>query len=315
VPPETDERTLRLAVDLFRAGQPLATTLVCAQLARSGYQAAELWCALGSALMASRGVFVRKPFEVWAAKVFRRGGPSFRGTQYEAVAQEWLQELPEAAATAPLADAELTPMIEFLLVNERVLPDAARALDADAAMGMVMILGDRADPLYVPLLREAIEGRLGDGAARSALKRIGSFIARADVQASLQAAHTGAGREELEPYLGAVLARLPAGWDGPRDAAGPAYEGIGHVDVELIAAGSRMDEVVRVLCEQLSAAERDARGWARFCPCVVKRGAMRHDALMLQSALEAAGASVALHGLEDLFAAPVAAKRPWWKFW
>lgn len=314
--PDLDARTLRLAVDLIRAQQPLATAVVCAQLARSGFSSAELWCALGSSLMASRGVFVREPFERWAAKVFRRGAPEFTGTAYAAVVQDWLQDLPEAAHTAPLADAEIAAMIDFLLIHERVLADAAQVLDDGTRMAMVMVLGDRVDPLFVPLLREAIVGKLGDGAARSALKRIGAFSGRADVQGSLVLAHHGAGREAIEPYLGAALARLPAGWDRPRSEACPPYEGSGHVDIELVAPGPNRDECERILAERLAAPGRDTRSWVEHGPCLVKRGATRHDAMLLVSALEQAGASARAHGLDDPpRTGQPAARRPWWKFW
>ncbi len=322
--PDTNEMALRLAVDLFAARQPLACALVCAELVRGGFTSAELWCVLGSSLMASRGVFVRKPFEVWAAKVFRRGAPVFPGTPYAEVVDAWLQELPEAATTAPLQDVEASTLIEYLLVNERVLPDAARALEGDARMSMVMVLGDRVDALYVPLLRDAIEGRLGDGAARSALKRIGPFVTRPDVQASLMAARDAPAREDLGPYLSFVIDRLPATWDAPRSAAAPPYEGIGVIDVELVTAGGAREACVAVLREHLGASDRDARSWVSFAPCKVKRGAMRFDAIQLQSALEGAGAMVTLHNLdrdgstpgeEEAEPAPAGAKKPWWKFW
>lgn len=88
---------LRIGMDLFKARQPLAAAIVYAELARSGVSSPELWCGLGSSLMASRGRFVRKPFEDWAAKVFRRGAPLFAGTPYDGPVSEWLTELPDAA--------------------------------------------------------------------------------------------------------------------------------------------------------------------------------------------------------------------------
>lgn len=316
--PDANQMALRLAADLSSARQPLAAALVCAELARGGFTSPELWCALGSSLMASRGVAVREPFEAWAAKVFRRGAPMFAGTVHAEVVEQWLQELPEAAATPPLQDHEATPLIEFLLVHERVLPEAARALEGDARMSMVIVLGDRAEPLYVPLLRDAIEGHLGDGAARSALKRIGPFVTRPDVQASLLTARDEPAREDLGPYLSCVTDRLPASWDAPRSAAGPPYEGVGGVDVELVVAGEQPEACIAALREHLRASDRDARAWVSFAPCLVKRGATRHEATTLRAALEGLGALVKLgftSGDDLASRAPDAVARRWWKFW
>jgi hypothetical protein len=313
---------LRAAMDLFKAGQPLASALVYAELAedRVGTDDAELWCGLGSALMASRGRLVRAPFEEWASKVFRRGAPLFRGTPYAPVVAEWLEELPSAASALPLADAEIPSMIAFLLVNEAVLPDAIAALPGDDAMGVVMALGDRADPLYVPALRAAVEGKFGGGAARSALKRIGAFLDRPEMQASLLAASQGAIREELGPYLSFITDRLPVGWDGPRAVACPPYRGIGPMEIELTAAGSDAQACAALLCKHLGAAPRDAASWVAHAPCVVKRGAMRVDGLTLRSEVEALGGTVKLSGGDSSGPPPspagsAASEKPWWKFW
>lgn len=320
--PDANVQAQRIAIDLFKVRQPLAAALVCADLARGGHSSPELWCAFGSSLMASRGRLVRKPFEDWAAKVFRRGEPIVAGTAFEGPVREWMQELPEAARTPPLADGELPAMIEFLLVNERVLPEAIAALGDDDRMGAVMVLGDRGDPLYVPLLRDAIVGRLGEGAARSALKRVGVFLDRADVQASLLTASELPFREQLEPYLSAVLQRAPPGLADARASACPPYMGIGRIDVELGSAGPQPAASASVLRQHLDASERDARSWVEHPPCVVKRGATRHDALQLRSALEHLGAQVTLHNFTWSHEATppeagerAADKKPWWRFW
>jgi hypothetical protein len=323
---DSNQQALRAAGDFFRAGQPLAAAIVYGELAQGGLSTPELWCGLGSALMASRGVMVRAPFEAWAAKVFRRGAPAFPGTPYAEVALEWLTELPQAKGTAPLDDAEIPAMLAFLLVNERVLPDAAAALPEDAMMGTVMALGDRKSPLYLPVLRDAVEGKLGAGAARSALKRIGPFLERPEMLASLLAAKTSPEREELEPYLSFVTDRLPPGWDAPRTAACPAYEGVSRIDIELVDAGPRPTECLPILVERLSASERDARSWLDHAPCMMKRAATRDDALRLESALSQLGAKVTLHDRSDgkggnggngarEKAPPAGPEEPWWKFW
>lgn len=321
---DPNQHALRIGMNLFKGRQPLAAAVVYAEVARSGFASAELWCGLAASLMGSRGTFVRKPFEVWAAKVLRRGEAAFAGTPYAEVVQDWLAELPDAPRTAPLADAEIQEMIDFLLVNEAVLTDAVLALPPDAAMGVVMALGDRKDPMYVPLLRAAVEGRLGDGAARSALKRIGPFVGRSDMQASLLIVSQSPMGEALGPYLGWVVDKLPAGWDGPRTSACPPYEWIGKIDVELVAAGTDHAATAAVLREKLGAAERDARSWVEHAPCVIKRGATRYDTLELKSALEPLGATLKLSGFtysdgskphEEESSPPVEKKKPWWRFW
>lgn len=313
---------LRIGMDLFKARQPLAAALVYAEIAGSGYSTPELWCGLGASLLASRGQFVRTPFEVWAAKVFRRGEPGFGGTPYAAVVQDWLPALPDYPNSQPLSDAEIPEMIEFLQVNEAVLPGAVATLAPDAAMSVVMALGDRAHPLYLPLLRAAVEGKLGDGAGRSALKRVGPFLDRPEMLASLLVASTSPRREELEPYLKFLLQRLPEGWDQPRTSPCPPYQGIGKIDIELVAVGTDPSAVAAVLQERLGAVDRDVSSWMAQVPCMMKRGAMRDDALRLQLALEPLGAKVELHGFtySGEPAAPkktpeAAQKKPWWKFW
>lgn len=320
---DPNQLAFRIGMDLFKARQPLAAALVYAELAGSGFSSAELWCGLGSSLMNCRGRMVRKPFEVWAAKVFRRGESAFKGTPYAEVVDNWLPELPEAPTTKPLEDAEIPAMIDFLLVNEDVFPQAVGALAPDAAMGIVMGLGDRKHPLYVPLLRAAVAGKLGDGAARSALKRIGPFLERADMLGSLLIASQSPRREDIEPYLGFVLGRLPAGWDQPRTGVCPPYEGIGKIDIELLSVGADRAGVAAVLEDRLGAPDRDVSSWLAHVPCIVKRGAMRDDAIRLQSALEPLGAAVKLHGLTyshevsppEAGNGAGAEKKPWWKFW
>ncbi len=81
--------------------------------------------------------------------------------------------------------------------------------------------------------------------------------------------------------------------------------------------------VASALRERLGAAERDARSWAAHAPCMVKRGAMRDDAIRLTSALEPLGAKVTMHGFtyshekKPKGSPPGASspQKPWWKFW
>ncbi|HVK76173.1 MAG TPA: hypothetical protein VM734_22760 [Kofleriaceae bacterium] len=308
----------RIAFDLYKARQPLGAAIVYADLVGGGASSAEIYGGLGAALLDCRGVLVRKPFEEWAAKVFARGAPTFPGTPFEDVARDRQAQIPAGTPSRPLTDAEIPAMIEFLVVNEAVLPDAVAALPVSDQMSAVMALGERRNPLYVPILRAAIVGRYGDGAGRSALKRVGSFLDRSDVQASLVIAAGSPLAEELGPYLTSLLPRLPAGWDAPRTSACPPYQGPSRIDIELASAGPSPDRCAAILEQQLAATPRDARSWVQFAPCVVKRGATKHDARVLAGALREAGATVSLAGPDDA-AAPAAAaapaKKPWWKLW
>lgn len=329
---DSDTQAIGAGMELFKAGQPLAAAIVWADVAYGGVSSAQLWCGLGSALMQSRGQLVRRPFELWAGKVFNRGAAVIAGSAYAETAQKWLAELPEAPDQEMLEDVEIPGMIEFLLVNERVLPDAVAALPADRWMGVVMTLGDRPGPLYVPLLRRALEGGYDGGAARAAAKRIFGRRERMDVQASIEAARDTPIAEELGPYLKAIIDALPQGWDAPRESACPPYLGIGRINVELVAAGPRPDDAAELLRSALGASRRDATSWVRFTPCVIKKGAMRADALELRRRLEPVGAKLELHGFTwshesepsevrppraqaAAVGAPAPVKKPWWKLW
>jgi hypothetical protein len=307
-----DTMALRVATEFYKAAQPLAAAVVYAELAQGGASSAQLWCGLGSALMGSRGVFVRAPFESWAARAFHRGAPLFAGTPYAAVVDEWRADLPPGDV-APLDDAALAALLKFLMVEERVLVDAAAKLPPEEAMGAVMTLGDRDSPLYMPLLRAAVMGELGDGAARAALKRIGRYAEWPEIQAAVLVARDGPKAAELGPYLTSRLPTLPADVDRPRGAACPPYRGIGDVAVELVHPGVSPAACAEVLRVGLRAAPRDARSWAQFAPCVVKRGALRNDALRLQQAVAPLGATLVLRDPDE--PPRDAPTRPWWKLW
>jgi hypothetical protein len=79
---DSDTQALNIGMELMRGGQPLAAAIVWADLARGGMSSAQLWCGLGSALMQCRGRLVRRPFELWAGKVFNRGSVVIAGTGY-----------------------------------------------------------------------------------------------------------------------------------------------------------------------------------------------------------------------------------------
>jgi len=200
----------KAALTFWRARQPLAAAVLFADLVGGGSEAPPVWCGLGSSLMASRGVLVRQPFEAWAARVFARAMPLVAGTPFEAAAKTWAAELPVASAVAFTA-AEAPALLDFLLVTDAVLPDAVAPLPEEDRMFAVMAMGDRANVRYVPVLCAAIDGRFGPGAARSALKRVGPFLDRVDLRAALGRAARAPASQELQPYLGWVLARIGQG--------------------------------------------------------------------------------------------------------
>jgi len=278
-----------IAFALFKAGQPLGASIIWANALRIGTASPVTYAGLGSGLLDSRGMLVRKPFEEWAAKVFARGAPVLAGSEYASVVEDRRAQIPAGTPAVPLRDDEIPALIEFLLVNESVLPDAIAALPADDHMSAVMALGN-GDPLYVGVMRAAVAGRYGDGAARSALKRIGPFLDRVDVQGSIGVAAESPMAEELGPYLTFVLDRLP-GWNTPRTAACPPYEGIGSTNVDLSDAGPACVPILRA---RLGASNRDARSWVQFGPCRIKRNATRADAAVLHRDLTDAGATVTL---------------------
>lgn len=320
MPSENQQLALRVASDFSKARQPLAAALIYAEIAQSGLSTAELWCGLGTSLLQCRGVLVRRPFELWAAKVFLRGQPTFLGTPHEGIVRSHLQELPEAEGSPVLGLEELPSMIDFLLVNERILPEAAFALSPEDRTNAVMVLAERRAPLYIPLLRAAIEGSLGEAPAVAALQRIGSFLDRPEVQASVLNASESPLREVLGPYLSPVMAGIPSGWEAPRTSACPPYLGIGSMEVELSSV-SQPEAVVSLLRQLLGASERDAVSWVRFAPCLIRKGAMRDDALRLKTTL-GPFAEIKIHHFTwshqvtpSEVRPPPPPKKPWWKFW
>lgn len=136
------------------------------------------------------------------------------------------------------------------------------------------------DPAQLSLAHVTLGGR-----------RLGSLprnVLRPDMQASLQAARDSGEAEELQPYLRFVLEQLPPDWDAPRSATGPPYQGLGAIDVELTAVRDPRT-CAPVLAMQLHASDSDADAWAQHVSCVIKRGVIRHDALVLESVLQAVG--------------------------
>jgi hypothetical protein len=326
--PDADAQAHEVGMDLMRAGEPLAAALVWAELLRGGAATAELYCGLGAALMQSRGQLVRRPFELWAGKVFNRGSARIARSALAETMRRWMEELPEASTQGPLDAGELDAMIDFLQVHERVLPDAVARLGATDRVAAVMVLGDRGDPLYVPLLRYAIEGHLGAEAAKAALARVGKFLRWPEVLASIEALRDSPVGSEIGGTLAAMIdAELWPGWDAPRQGVCPPYRGIGRVEAVLVSAGPRPGDCAELLRAHLGASMRDASSWVRCAPCTLKQGMVRADALALKTALEPAGATLELRNFKwsheevpsevrpDPPAAAAAGERPWWKLW
>lgn len=204
---DADEARLRLARMFLRARQPLGAAVLFTELARDGSRDPEVWCGLGAALMGSRGTLVRKPFEDWAAYVFRQAEPLVKGTPFAEITAQWRSELPPPTSDDTLGAAELDALQEFLLISEDVLPQAVDGLPRDDHMIAVMILGDHSRHA-ASVVRAAIGGRWGAAAARAALKRAGRFLDRVDVRAAITGAARAPNRDELEPYLGWALDQI-----------------------------------------------------------------------------------------------------------
>lgn len=324
--PDGDTLAFEVGMDLLRAGQPLAAALIWAELLRAGVKTADLYCGLASALMQCRGQLVRRPFELWAGKIFNEGSTLIAKAPHASAMWKWLEELPEAPTQAPLLANEVTEMIEFLLVHERVLPDAVAALPESERVMAVRVLGERGDPMYVPVLRAALEGGMGAEAARSAVPGIINYVGWPEVQASIMAARDTPIAGVLGAELAGIIKKLPRGWDGERTRACQPYRGIGRIDVELRSAGPRPDDCAALIHARLGGALRDAVAWVRYAPCTIKKGAMRVDALALQTALEPVGAELVLHGFTWSHESTPSEVRPpveraaaggrqWWKFW
>ncbi|KAB2910803.1 MAG: hypothetical protein F9K40_01895 [Kofleriaceae bacterium] len=204
-----DDLRLKVARLFLSARQPLGAAVLLAEAARGGSRDPEVWCGLGAALMGSRGVLVSKPFEDWAALVFR-DAPSFAGTPYAEVAAEWQASVPAPARAEPLTRADLDELLRFLLVTEDVLVECVDGLAADDQMFAVMVIVE-ASPHASAVARAAILGRWGMGAARSALKRVAPLLDRVDVRAAITEAARGPHRDELRPYLASALQQISKG--------------------------------------------------------------------------------------------------------
>ena len=99
-----DDLRLKVARLFLGARQPLGAAVLLAEVVRGGNRDPEVWCGLGAALMGARGVLVSKPFEDWAALVFR-DAPSFAGTPYAEVAAEQMFAVMVIVEASPHASA------------------------------------------------------------------------------------------------------------------------------------------------------------------------------------------------------------------
>lgn len=210
--PPTDA-PLRVARVLLRARRAHAAALVLAEHARKGSREAEVWCALGAALLGARHPLVVKPYERWAAWVLREAEPIVFMTPFAQPRLELASGLAPPAHDDPMDAYALDQLIEFLATSEDVLADAFAAITGDdraLAVGLLAESSDRA----APVVRAAITGRYGAAAARAALRRCRRFLHRGDVRAAITAAAASPSRDELDPYLGLALDELAA--LGPR---------------------------------------------------------------------------------------------------
>jgi hypothetical protein len=198
---------LRAARVLLRARRAHAAALLLAELARSGNREPEVWCALGAALLGARHRLMVKPYEVWAAWVLRDAEPIVFMTPFAQPRLELANGLAPPDHDKPMTAVELDELQEFLLASEDALPQAIDGLGPEDRVLVISILAETSRHA-APVVREAINGRWGDAAARTALRRCRRFFNRGDVRVAIRTAGASSRRGALEPFLGEVLDEL-----------------------------------------------------------------------------------------------------------
>lgn len=206
---DPDQARVEVARLMLRAKQPLGAAVLLGELTHHDPRDAEVWAGLGIALIAAgAGAGVRrKHFELLAGKVLARAVPLARDTNFAPLVEHWLGVLGAGDAT-PIQPEELVPMMDFLVLAEpEALVHAIDGLAEGDRMFAVMMIGDHGEHASA-VIRHAILGRWGVAVARSGLKRVRKYLARADIRAAIAAATRWPNRAELEPYLGWALDRL-----------------------------------------------------------------------------------------------------------
>lgn len=207
----------RAAMTLLKAGASLPAAIVLGEVAKQTPDNVEVWAALGVAVARSVGGLVAAPFVHAATACFSRVLVLEPVGKSGDLARSWLAELerrPEYVDEPAMEPEALEGLLRFLDLSADVVPQGIDRLEGDDPMDVVMGVGDLASPRFVPVLAAAITGRWGDGAARSALKRVGPLLGAPEVREALAQARAGERAEELEPYLswaeGQPVPRAPA---------------------------------------------------------------------------------------------------------
>ncbi|MCP4441031.1 MAG: hypothetical protein GY810_19075 [Aureispira sp.] len=198
----------KAAFMFHKHGHNLASSMAFAVLAQKGSESAAVWCGLGSTLAKSAGQIVRKPFLEGAAKALKRCYPLSKGTDFESVSLGWLESIAkeiDVKSISPIRDDELAPLIKFLDIDPKTIPNAIDAVPVDDQMFVIMALGEQRNPIFLPAINAAINCKWGDEAARSALKRLGGFGYQPSIEQTLATLQQSPKGEELQPYLGFAL--------------------------------------------------------------------------------------------------------------
>jgi hypothetical protein len=203
----------QLSTTFFANKQPLACAILLADSAREGSTDPGLWVGLGAGLMGSAGVLVRKPFIAAADKAFARARPLAEGTPFAEVIDEWMPAIEkerEGAAAGPMKDDELDPLLDFLHVTDQVMIEAVEGLPANERMFALIVLRDRADERYFPLLCEAASGTWGPEVARSAYKGLYRYRDRKELHVAVEKLRGRGLFEECRVYVNGALGRDPS---------------------------------------------------------------------------------------------------------
>jgi hypothetical protein len=203
-PTDPTELAKRAAMSLFKTGHALAAAIVYGEAAKLAPDDPEILCGFGAGVGNSAGRLVIAPFVQWSTRILERC-VACGDTPYAKIARERLVELRSKPEYLPLPAAQpgdFEPLVAFLDVEPRnTIPAAIDALAEDDRMFAIMALGDLGSPRFWSAIAAAIEGRWGDGAARSALKRVGRYASHRAVRDAMVALRRSPLGAECDPYL------------------------------------------------------------------------------------------------------------------
>lgn len=164
----------------------------------------ELLAGLGAACAGGAGgVSEREPLFRWAGRALLRC-LEVAGGELAEVADEQLRAVRaelDVDSLTPLTAEDLPELLGFLDVDDTYLVNAIDAIPEDQRMFLIMALGDCPEDAFAPALQEAMRGRWGAPAARSALKRAPYWWERQWVQGAVLTLATSPLSDECQPYL------------------------------------------------------------------------------------------------------------------